>query len=162
MQVTVTGTVTETEVQNHLTTFGCSEPPESRESTAVAKAPAAKKVVASPEQREQASRTWANYTNAYQRRYGAEPVRNAMVNKQVSDLVKRLGAEAPEVAAFYLTHSGGYYVAQMHSVSALLRDCEKLRTEWITGQRMTNTKASPHSDFSTRDYTAGIAADGSF
>lgn len=86
--------------------------------------------------------TWEAYRRAYHQRYGADPLRNATVNGQLAQVVRRIGAEeSPAVAAFYVQHNGGYYVAQMHPVAALLKDAEKLRTEWVTGQRMTSTKA---------------------
>ena len=78
--------------------------------------------------------TWAAYSQAYQERYKVEPVRNAKVNAQVSQLVQRLGAdEAPGVARAYLANRNGLYVNAKHCVDLLLRDAEKLRTEWVTG-----------------------------
>lgn len=85
---------------------------------------------------------WESYSGAYKLRYGAAPVRNAMVNGQITSLVKRVGAEdAARVAEFYVAHNDSYYVKIMHSVGILLKDCEKLRTEWITGVRMMGSKA---------------------
>ena len=89
-----------------------------------------------------AAQTWAAYRDAYADRYGVEPVRNAKVNGQLAGLVKRIGAdEAPDVAAFYVRHNGGFYVRTGHSVDALLKDAEKLRTEWATNTRITETRA---------------------
>lgn len=86
---------------------------------------------------------WDAYSAAYQTRYGAPPVRNARVNGQLAQLVARLGAEeAPHVAAHYVGHNGAYYVRSMHDTAALLRDAEKLRTEWATGRRVTQTAAT--------------------
>lgn len=68
-------------------------------------------------------------------------MRNATVNGQLAQLVARLGAqEAPGVAAFYLGHRNGLYVSAMHPVNLLLRDAEKLRTEWATGRQVTRTQ----------------------
>jgi hypothetical protein len=86
--------------------------------------------------------TWKSYSNAYFDRYGTEPVRNAKVNGQVKQFVQRLGfTESPHVAAFFLTHNNAYYAGRMHSVDCLLSDAEKLRTEWATGNAITQTKA---------------------
>lgn len=86
--------------------------------------------------------TWAAYSSAYQRRYNALPVRNQTVNGQLAQFVGRIGVdEAPEVAAFYLTHNQQYYVSAGHAVGAMLKDAEKLRTEWATGRRTTTTQA---------------------
>ena len=77
--------------------------------------------------------TWNAYKSAYLAQYGTEPVRNAKVSGQIVQLVKRLGADtAPKVAAWFLKHRGSWYVKELHSVGVLLRDCEKLHTEWVT------------------------------
>lgn len=77
------------------------------------------------------------YSEAYERRYGQPPVRNAKVNGQFAQLVTRLRAdEAPPVAAFYVGHSAQRYVANGHSPGLLLMDAEKLRTEWASGRRV--------------------------
>jgi hypothetical protein len=86
--------------------------------------------------------TWEAYADAYQGRYGIAPVRNATVNAQLAALVKRLGeGEAPQVAAFYVRHPDQFYGRSMHPVGLLLKDAEKLRTEWATGRRMTTSEA---------------------
>lgn len=86
--------------------------------------------------------TWASYAGAYQARYSATPVRNAKVNGQLAQLVARLGAdEAPGVARFFVGHQSSLYVQAMHPTDLLLRDAEKLRTEWATGRKMTRTSA---------------------
>ena len=45
-------------------------------------------------------------------------------------------AEAPLIAAFYLGHNDAYYIRMSHSVGIMLRDAEKLRTEWQTGRKV--------------------------
>ena len=86
--------------------------------------------------------TWDAYSEAYQQRYGQTPVRNATVNAQLAQVVKRLGVdEAPKVAAFYVTSSRGLYASAKHAVNLLLRDCEGLRTEWANGRAGTDTEA---------------------
>lgn len=86
--------------------------------------------------------TWEFYTKAYLTRYLVEPVRNQTTNSQMAAFVKRIGvAESPMVAAFYLTHKASFYVSSGHSVGLLLRDAEKLRTEWATNRAMTATQA---------------------
>lgn len=80
---------------------------------------------------------WLTYSRAYHKRYGVEPVRNAKVNGQLSQLVSQLGAEeAIDVAAFYLTHDGAFYKQQAHEVGLMLRDAQKLRTELRTGKQI--------------------------
>lgn len=87
-------------------------------------------------------RVWIAYAKAYWDRYGVEPVRNAMVNGQFSNMVKRLGVDDAEgVAGFFVTHNGKFYVEKMHAVGIMLQDCEKLRTEWATGHKVTSAAA---------------------
>ena len=86
--------------------------------------------------------TWNAFSKAYQERYEIEPIRNAKVNGQLGKLIDQVGIEeAPKVAAFYLTHNGQLYVSSGHAVDLLLRDCQKLRTEMLTGRRVTTAGA---------------------
>ena len=132
---TGTGTDTGTDINKNpkeLRTTAAQPPPAKNEITPKKKSNAEPKSTA----------VWERYRSAYQAKYQAEPVRNAKVNKQLCMLVDRLGADvAPEVAAFYLTHNGAFYVTRMHSVDLLLHDAEKLHTEWQTGSRMTTALA---------------------
>ena len=110
--------------------------PENNKGSAVAKNPP------STPKNALSTETWSAYSQAYDGRYGVEPVRNAKVNGQLSQLVKRLGGDmAPVVAAFYLTHNNSYYIRQGHSVDCLLADAEKLHTECVTGNAITGVKA---------------------
>lgn len=86
--------------------------------------------------------TWDRYAEAYRTRYSVDPVRNARVNSQLAQLVTRLGQEeAPQVAAWYLTHNRPLYVQARHPVSLLLRDAEGLHTEWRSGVKATSSEA---------------------
>lgn len=125
----VTVTVTETET---VTETGSGE----RKPRATAKPLAAAKA-ASPLNAE----IWTSYSTAYFAKYGTEPVRNAKVNSQVSQLGQRLGGDAPHVAGWFLSHRNGWYAQRMHSMDCLLNDAEKLRTEWATGTQMTQARA---------------------
>ncbi len=51
------------------------------------------------------------------------------------------------MAAFYLTHPDRFYAQSGHNLTLMVRDAEKLRTEWATktnvsGRRQTNTEAN--------------------
>lgn len=88
------------------------------------------------------SATWDAYALAYQRRYGVEPLRNGKVNGQLAQFLGRVPVdEAPLIAAFYVGHKNRFYVEKGHAVDYLLRDAEKLRTEWATGRQVTATQA---------------------
>lgn len=131
-----TGTGTETGTQTG------NREPETGTGTEVAPAPRAGRT-RRDEQPSATAETWAEYSHAYVARYKAQPVRNAKINGQLAQLVARLGAdEAPQVAAFYVSHNGAFYVRCMHAVDALLRDAEKLRTEWATRRQVTHTAAN--------------------
>lgn len=86
--------------------------------------------------------SWRAYKAAYETRYGEPPTWNAKTAGQLRSFVNRVpAADAALVAAFYLTHNDAFYVKAMHPVGLLLRDAEKLRTEWATGRRMLGATA---------------------
>ena len=86
--------------------------------------------------------TWNAYALSYRNRYGVDPVRNAKVNGQLSNLLKRIPKdEAPDVAAYYVRSNNSFYALKGHPVDLLLSDAEKLRTEWVTQNQITQTKA---------------------
>lgn len=108
----------------------------------VANATRKPKTVLSPEMQEACRNTWDGYCSGYAARYGVEPVRNAKVSGQVVNFVKRVGmVDAPDIARWFPGHSASFYVSRGHTVDTLLRDAEKLRTEWMTGRVITSTKA---------------------
>jgi hypothetical protein len=114
--------------------------PPKHPSTGVSSGPLRKKREGTPAP---SAEVWVSYAKAYADRYGASPVRNASVNAQLAQFVGRIGAdEAPQVAAFYLTHQNSLYVAAMHPTNLLLRDAEKLRTEWATNRQVTRAQAT--------------------
>jgi hypothetical protein len=87
------------------------------------------------------SQIWQAYAQAYSERYGVEPLRNAKINGQIAQIGKQLGAEAPAVAAFYVSHPSAFYVRSSHDIGLLLRDAPGLRTQWATNRRTTHTEA---------------------
>ncbi len=96
--------------------------------------------------------TWEAYREAFAARYGTDPIRNKVVNSQLSAFVDRVGAgPAPEIAAFYLTHSDPRFVREKHSIGLLLNQAERLHADW-----QTNTTAGPVAGarprFTSEDY----------
>ena len=89
--------------------------------------------------------TWESYRATYVTRYGVDPVRNQQVNSMLCKLVDKLGAEAPAVAGFYVTHNNEWYVGHRHPVSCLVKDAEGLRTQWATGVVATKREAASAS-----------------
>lgn len=93
--------------------------------------------------KEACSLTWKAYCAGYKTRYRIEPVKNAKVAGQVVSFVGRVPqADAPLIAEWFLSHKSPYYVSRGHSVDCLLKDAEKLRTEWATGRMMDEKRPS--------------------
>lgn len=91
------------------------------------------------EQRQEACRAiWNAYSAAYEQRYRTKPIRNAKVNTQVNDLLKRLGAEAPQVAEYFLSIEDAYLIRVYHEFGQLLAKAEAYRTAWATAGRATS------------------------
>lgn len=84
------------------------------------------------------SEIWDAYKQAYQARYGVEPVRNATTNTQCASLAKRLGGAACEVVRFYLSHNDGYFLRQQHPIGLCLAQAESLHTQWQRGVAVTS------------------------
>ncbi len=102
--------------------------------------------------------TWAAYRTAYRVRHGVDPVRNAKVNTNVRDLVKRLGREeAPQVAGWFLSVNEQYAVKRMHDLGVLLAGAEAYRTQWATGRQVTTTSAQ-HTDQTQSNLSAAEEA----
>lgn len=99
--------------------------------------------------------TWVAYSAAYQTRYGVTPLRNAKVNANVKAFVGRVPhAEAPGIAGFYvMSVSDAFVVRSCHPVGALLQNAEAYRTQWATGQSMTQTRAQ-QADKSQSNFNA--------
>lgn len=83
--------------------------------------------------------TWDAYQEVYRGRYRQDPTRNASVNAMISNFVKRIGEDAPHVAAFYVRHNKAYYVQNLHQVKHMLSDAEALHTQWKNGQQVLST-----------------------
>lgn len=103
--------------------------------------------------------TWAAYSEAYERRYGARPVRNQSVNAKVKQFVQRIGhEESPLVAAFYVDRvSDSFVVRKVHEVGLLLSGAEGYRTQWAAGTAMTGTRAQQIDQCQSNHDTAGEA-----
>jgi hypothetical protein len=85
--------------------------------------------------------TWRAYKASYEARWGNAPPWNAKMAGQFKSLVARIPSEdAPEVARFFLTHNDRFYVKSMHPVGLLLRDAEKIYTEWKTNRKLTESE----------------------
>jgi hypothetical protein len=82
---------------------------------------------------------WEGYKTAYLSRWKKEPIRNAKVNKNISELGKRLGEDAVQVVNFYVFHNDGFYIKKAHDIGLCLKDAESLHTQWFNGKQITST-----------------------
>ena len=86
--------------------------------------------------------TWRAYKAAYTERWGSSPKWNSSQAGKLKSFVARVpAADAPDIAAFYVGHNDAFYVKSMHPLGLLLRDAEKVCTEWETGRQMTSSRA---------------------
>lgn len=124
-----------------------------RPASAKPRAPADK---SADEQRSPSSLVWDFYAAAYGTRYGHEPTRNAKVNGQLANFIKRVPVEeAPSIAAFFVTMNSAFYVRKCHAVDCLLADAEAIRTQWLTGRVVTSTQAAQSDRTQTNDNAFG-------
>lgn len=116
------------------------------------------KVDQETQMQEACKQTWGAYRTSYRQRHGVDPVRNAKVNANVRELVKRLGREeAPHVAGWFLSVNEQYAVKRMHDLGVLLAGAEAYRTQWATGRQVTSTSAQ-HTDQTQSNMSAADEA----
>lgn len=85
---------------------------------------------------------WQAFTEAYLKRYGAEPTRNAPENAAMARFCSLVPLEeTPQIAAFYVEHGKAWYVSHQHSVKYLAQDAAGLRTQWLANRPVTETEA---------------------
>ena len=127
-------------------------------------APAAPLTVLVPDDKETALQaacraTWSAYSDAYERRYGAKPVRNAQVNAGIKQFVQRLGyEESPMVAAWFVDFVNEAFVLRNgHAVWVLVKSAEAYRTQWVTGRGITSTRAKQADRMAAAQDTAADA-----
>jgi len=95
---------------------------------------------------------WDAYSEAYHARYGQKPIRNARVNGQISQLLKRIpAADAPAIAAFYVKHNAWAYVNAVHPIGMLLRDAERIATECALGRAVVTSASAREIDRTTHN-----------
>lgn len=88
------------------------------------------------------SLVWESYQKAYLARYNTTPIRNAMTNRMINNLIARLGLEPScRVVAYFVSQSDAYYVKKTHAFGLCLSDCESLHTRMQTGVIVTETHA---------------------
>jgi hypothetical protein len=98
--------------------------------------------------RSPSAEVWDAYADAFVIRYKRLPVRNAMVNGQLAQLVARVGAgDAKELVRFYVLRANdSYYTRNYHSIGALLHGCEGMMVRMSTGRHVTQRQAQRLED----------------
>ena len=88
------------------------------------------------------SQVWISYSEAYQKRYGQEPARNAKNYGLCKQLVERIGLEsAKSLVQFYLQHNSSWYVQKCHMLQFCVGDAEALLTQMRANFKVTNSFA---------------------
>jgi len=91
---------------------------------------------ASPDGEPLPESAWSGYSRAFEARYRTPPLRNGKINGVLAQFEKRVPvSDAAAVAAYYVQSETRLYVNARHPVELLLRDAEKLWSEWKTGTR---------------------------
>ena len=84
--------------------------------------------------------TWKAYKEAYNKRYSVNPLRNAKVNKIISNIVKEVGEIAPEIVGFYVTHNNEYFLEKKHDIAVLLKNLQLVVTDYHNGTITTKSR----------------------
>lgn len=85
---------------------------------------------------------WRAYTEAYEKRYGVAPSSNKDTARHAKNLAEAMPIEeAISVAHFYLTVNSAWYVTKAHDIRWAAQDANSLRTQMLTGQRVTQAGA---------------------
>lgn len=86
--------------------------------------------------------TWESYFSSFEVRYKTYPQRNAIVNNQIKQIVRRVGSEdAPVLMEFYLSLSDAFYMRVMHSVGQCLKDAETLAARMRGARKVSDKEA---------------------
>ncbi len=83
-----------------------------------------------------------SYAAAYYKRYGVQPIRNAKVNSQCSQIAKQVGvATAVFLVTYYVSRNDMNYVKSSHPIGLCLLDLQKLATQFETNNVVTHKDA---------------------
>ncbi|SBP87496.1 DUF1376 domain-containing protein [Thiomonas delicata] len=88
-----------------------------------------------PAEKQLAEQLWQHYSEAFQSRYDAPPLRDGKVNYQLASLTRSLGQQAPAVAVHYLQSNHDWYVRKGHDLGTLLADASKVRADWMAASK---------------------------
>ena len=95
-----------------------------------------------PTQKTAGAEVWQAYSEAYAKRYGQEPLRNAKVNSICSQIAKEVGIEVGKaIMHFYLQQNVAWYVQKAHAIQFALADLQALRTNMLNNQAMSSRQA---------------------
>lgn len=99
------------------------------------------------------SLVWEAYLTAYQQRHKVAPLRNEKINSQCKQLVQQVGVEeACALVSYYVGRHDAFYLNAKHPLGLLLVDLQKIRTEYLTGNSMTQAQAKREEVNATIDH----------
>lgn len=82
------------------------------------------------------------YQDAYLKRYGIEPLRNAKTNSICSQIAKQLPLnEAQAIMHFYVQQNVAFYLQRGHAIQLVLSDLQALRTNMLKNRAMSSREA---------------------
>lgn len=88
------------------------------------------------------TRIFHSYSNAYFTKYGVRPPQNAKQMAHCKQLLMRLGQDAVEAIAFYVSIPKKDYVEFCHPLSLAVKYCESIHTQWSTNRIVTHSAAA--------------------
>ena len=95
-----------------------------------------------PKDTSEGSLIFKAYSEAYAKRYGQDPLRNAKVNSVCSQIAKQVGVEVGQaVMHFYIEQNVSWYVQKAHAIEYALKDLQALRTNMLNNQAMSSRQA---------------------
>ena len=75
--------------------------------------------------------SWVSYRVCFWERYEVLPARNATMNAQMVNFIKRVDPkDAPHIIKYFFSCDDVYYIRTKHSIGTLLANAEKLKAEW--------------------------------
>lgn len=79
--------------------------------------------------------TWLRYSEAHKNAYGVELKRNSQIDKQISELIERVGNHAPDIAEYFLTRDTKFYIGKGHALKFAVTDADTLLTALLQRQK---------------------------
>lgn len=77
---------------------------------------------------------WNAYSTAYKAKYGHLPLDNVELRSMMKNYLKKVPiSEAEDLVRFFVNHPDKFYTLNRHPFGFLLRDVQRLHSEWKRG-----------------------------